>query len=450
MKIQSSRLLAVAVTAMLATAGNAYATNGYFLIGHGAGSVGMGGVGVTSPQDSLCVAANPACIGEFDRPQFDVGAALFDPRRRSGLSLGRDIDSNTWSGVNTYLLPGMGFVFPFNDELTIGFGMMGNGGAGVSYKPNFFASPGEYLGVDFVQLIIPIAASYKINKNHTLALSVIPARQRFLAQGLDEFKPFSTDQNHFTNMGHDYANGLGAQVGWVGHFLDNQVTLGATFASKIYFHKFNLYRGLFAGNGSFDAPSHFAIGIGLKPVENLTVALDVQKILYSDIPSIGNRGPIPTGTGNLPNACDPAAPVSTTNCSGTSLGGPSGSGFGWVDQTVYKLGIAYKNAFPSWFGEDKLTLRAGYNYGKTPIQEDQLLFNLLAPATSEKHYTIGATYNLADQSIFGFGSEGALTVAYQQSPTKVMSGPVIGVSGSGTASFEMYQKAIDIAYTLKF
>ena len=456
MKIKSSRLLAIGLAGVFSTAGSAFATNGYFMIGFGTGSVGMGGIGVTSPQDSMCVGGNPACLGEFETPRFDMSVGFIDPRRASGTTvMGAGAQPGgiyNWSGVNTYILPGMGFVFPFNDKLAFGFAALGNGGAGTTYKPNFFTgNNNEYLGVDLVQLIVPITVTYKFDKTNTFGMSIVPARQRFIAQGLSPFAPFSTDKDHLTDKGHDYANGIGARVGWAGHFLDNKLTLGATYASKIYMQKFNLYKGLFAGAGGFDVPANYAVGIGFKPVENLTVALDIQKILYSGIPSVGNRGPTPVGNGNLPTTCDPTVAVGVGNCSGTSLGAPEGSGFGWVDQTVYKLGVAYTNFWPSLFGANKLTVRAGYNYGKTPIQQDQLLFNLLAPATSEKHYTVGFTYSLGEQSIFGFGSEGALSMAYIESPLKKLEGPAIGTSGdTGIASFQMKQKILDIAYTLKF
>lgn len=454
MSIRPRRLLsATAAVGLLAMSASALATNGYFMIGFGAGQVGMGGVGVTSPQDSMCVGGNPACLGEFQSPQFDVGAGLIHPERYSGTDSMSDpalypSGINGWSGVNTYLLPGMGFVFPFNDQLTFGFAALGNGGAGTTYKPNMFSSQDDYLGVDMVQLIVPITVVYKLDKTQTLGVSIVPARQRFLAQGLTSsrmFNGFSSDQDHLSNNGHDYANGLGARVGWAGHFYDGKVTLGATYASKVYMGKLNLYRGLFAQHGGFDIPVNYAIGLGIKPIENLTVALDIQKILFSGVASVGNRGPIPSVTdAHLPTTCPP--------CGGTSLGEDNGAGFGWKDQTVYKLGVAYKNVWPSLFGEDKLTLRAGYNYGRTPIQQDQLLFSLLAPATSEHHYTLGATYSMGDQSIFGFGSEGLLTAAWTHSPMKNFEGPVMGLTRNtlGTAQFGMRMDILELAYTLKF
>lgn len=446
MRIKSSGLLALAVAGAFSAAGSAHATNGANMIGYGAGSIGMGGVGITSPQDSMCAGANPACLGEFVGPQFDIGAGLFDPRRRSATTLLQT--GNSWSGVNTYIMPSMGFVFPFNDVLTIGFAALPAGGGGSTFDPNFFnpTATSGYLGVELLQLIIPITATFKLDQTHTVGFSAVPARQRFLAQGLGSvFDPFTTDTDHYTNKGHDYSNGLGFKLGWTGKYLGDKVTLGAAWSSTVHMSKFKKYKGLFPDGGSLDMPENLGIGIGIKPTEQLTVALDVVKTYYSDVPGFGNQGPddvsINIGT------CDRTTGI----CTGKpAMGAPGGPGFTWNDQTVYKLGVAYKNVFPSWFGEDKLTLRAGYNYGKAPINDKYLLFSLLAPATTEKHITVGATYSMGEQSIFGFGSEGLLTVAYMHAVKKTISGPTTGPSGSGLAEMEMYQNSLDIAYTLKF
>lgn len=430
MKIQSSRLLAMVVASALSMAGSAYATNGYFSIGYGAGSEGMGGVGVTTPQDTLCVGGNPACLAAFDRPQFDVGVALFDARRRSGIADATLGTGNAWSDSNTFLIPGMGFVWPFNDQLTIGVAVLGNGGMDTSYKPNFFAnvapSNTEYLGVNMVQLFVPITATWKFNEKQAVGMSLVPARQRFWAQGLQKFDSptWSSEPGSVTNNGHDMANGFGVRFGWLGHFLEDKVSLGATWASKVYMQEFEHYQGLFAQRGLFDVPENFAVGIAVKPVEDWTVALDVEKILYSNVPSVGNRGPVPGG----------GLPVGETK-----MGLEKGIGFGWNDMTVYKLGVVHKFS-------DNLTLRAGYNYGKNPISGDQLTMSVLAPGVSEKHYTLGMTYNLGEQSILGFGSEGAFTLSYMHSPTKRMA----GLSMDGTVDYEMKQNMLDFAYTLKF
>lgn len=118
-------------------------------------------------------------------------------------------------------------------------------------------------------------------------------------------------------------------------------------------------------------------------------------------------------------------------------------GFGWKDQTVYKLGMDYK-----W--SPTLTVRGGLNYGKTPIQKDQVLFNMLAPATVEKHITFGFTQMLDKDSDFTF--------TYMHAFRNTIEGPTVfppaGYTANGmqgnNAAITMAQTSLSFAYGLKF
>lgn len=153
--------------------------------------------------------------------------------------------------------------------------------------------------------------------------------------------------------------------------------------------KFDKYRGLFAEQGDFDIPENYGIGITFKPKKNLVVAADIYRINYADIASIGNRGPS-TSIGDYTDPSVQTAGIPSITDPTQELGNDQGMGFGWKNQTVYKLGVQY--------GVNKrLQVRAGFNYGKSPIPNDQLTFNVLAPATVEKHYTVGFTYKASDE-----------------------------------------------------
>jgi long-chain fatty acid transport protein len=155
----------------------------------------------------------------------------------------------------------------------------------------------------------------------------------------------------------------------------------------------------------------------------------VHRILWNDVASIGNKGPTTTGTLGLNPLC-PGGNAGNPEC---QLGGDLGMGFGWTNQTAYKLGFDYK------YSKD-LSFRAGYNYGKSPIPEDQVLFNMLAPATVEKHVTFGATYTLANKDEVSF--------AFMHAFKNVIKGPTMFPGAS--ASLAMSQTSLSIAYGLKF
>jgi len=171
------------------------------------------------------------------------------------------------------------------------------------------------------------------------------------------------------------------RLGWLGKFMDNKLLLGASGSPRVYMSKFDKYTNLFAEQGDFDTPPMFGVGMSYKLNDKTTVALDISRTFYSNIAAIGNPGP------NLPG--DPRGPFPVSQAE-NALGADNGLGFGWEDQTVYKLGVAYQYD-PKW------TFRGGWNYGESPIPEEtEVLFNIVAPATTQHHLTLGASYQLSD------------------------------------------------------
>jgi long-chain fatty acid transport protein len=401
----------LAATTLLASS-LVQATNGMFLPGYGVQSMSMGGVGISSGQDAISAAANPANIS-FVGMRGDIDVTLFNPRVKSYVRCGGpfyfgcyndpvDPDTGTptsamgWvdSDSELYVMPNMAVAMPITDKLSVGLGFIAASGMGSSFVPNFFSFNGSNtppddhnLGIQLMQMIIPITVAYKPVDSQSIGFSLVPAIQRFNASGLQAFEVFniSSDPDRLTNQGNDYSFGAGAKIGWIGKFLNNGLALGATYASEVKMSTFDSYKGLFANKGDLDIPANYGIGITVRPNDDWMFAFDVTQILYSDVPAIGNPGPGKIGT--VPNIVGLAA--SCPNISPYCLGGSQGMGFGWRDQTVYKLGVAFK-ATP------KLTLKAGLNYAKTPIPDELLTFNLLAPATTERHYSLGFTYTVND------------------------------------------------------
>jgi len=397
MPLSFFRQLALAV-AMMATS-SAYATNGYFLPGFGFRSQGMGGVGIAYGRDSLSTAANPANAVNTGM-RGDLGFAVFNPERHAaaGTDAGQSspffFHGDIESDAKYFIMPEMGFSMPLDEKLHVALAFVGNGGMNTTYSENLFSyfgiSPArdEKLGVDMMQLLVPVTVAYKVNEDHAVGASLVLAATRFRAYGLDAFKLFdqvfgytiTADPDHLTNQGFDYSYGAGLRLGWQGEFLDDKLTIGLTYASRTYMTKFDKYRGLFAEQGDFDIPENYGIGVSVKPIRNLVIAADIVRINYSDIASIGNIGPgLPYGIAGIYSVANSAQ----------ETGNDQGMGFGWKDQTVYKLGVQYGV-------NNRLQLRAGFNYGKSPIPNDQLTFNILAPATVERHYSLGFTYRAND------------------------------------------------------
>ena len=394
--------------------GIAMATNGYFLPGFGVKSEGAGGIGVAVAQDALSVVTNPANATETGM-RGDLGITLFNPERWSatgnatgvppdptGNTGGFGFNGASESANPLYVLPDMGFTMPLNSRLSLGFAVVGNGGMNTTYTTNFFglgknpakplgASVPATVGVDLMQLLAPVTLAYKVNSEQSLGASLNLAAQRFKANGLGQFATFGISSNPtlLTNNGYDFSFGVGGKLGWLGKFLDDRVSVGATWSSRVDMSHFKEYAGLFADGGDFDIPENFAFGVALKPINRLTAAFDVERILYKQVASVGDPGPGTTGGSGYSQdfILDQIANGTGTSSNPYALGEPQGMGFGWTDMTVYKVGLIYDMS-------DKLTVRAGYNYGHMPIRHDQAVFSALAPAVVQRHYSLGFTYSL--------------------------------------------------------
>lgn len=411
MRLFSRTTLAISLATVLAVPGSAFATNGYFLIGYGAKSRGMGGVGVAYAQDAIAAGANPAAMADVDAKtmRIDFGVEYFRPKR-AFIHDSQDLESgfpgstnpiNHTSGSNDFLIPSGGAVYKFNRKLTMGIAAVGAGantrydqqvpgnptcldgntsGGTASTLFNFNCLGSQTAGVNLIQMQMLPSIAYKLNKQHYIGASLALGVQTFRAAGLQAFGPAGlgyTTGNNFTNQGNDWSYGAGVRFGWLGKFFDEKLSLGANYSSRVYMTKFDKYRDLFAEHGDFDIPENWTVGLAYKFTDDLVVAFDFQHINYSDVASIGNPGPTPADPINFfPPGC------TTTSC---LLGQDDGMGFGWNDANVYKLGVNYDY-------NDEWSFRAGWNYAKSPIQEDQVMFNFLAPAVTEHHLTLGASY----------------------------------------------------------
>ncbi len=359
----------------LATA--AHATDGYFQNGLGAKAKGQAGAAIADPQDSLSIGANPAAATALGH-RFDIGADVFVPDRSAAISgNGAGLDGRySGNGLNPFLMPEFGYVRPLPGGVSLGVAVYGNGGMNTVYKRNPFAAFGAtgHAGVDLKQVFVAPTLAVEVAPGQSLGVSPLGMLQSFKAAGLQPFAVASADPARFTNRGTDWSTGAGVRVGYLGRF--GPVSLGAFYQSEVLAGAFHRYEGLFAERGGFDVPASWGAGLAVRASEALTVAVDVKRIAYSSIRSIGT----------------PLAPL----LAGRPFGAADGPGFGWRDISVVKVGLRYAVS-PS------LTLRAGYGYAQNPVRPSQTLLNVLAPGVVTHHVTAGATWTTASGTeITGF------------------------------------------------
>ena len=246
---------------------------------------------------------------------------------------------------------------------------------------------------------------------------------------------FTSSAGSFTHGHWDHSVGAGLRFGYLGKFADDKFRFGVNYSSRVYMSEFEDYENLFAEQGDFDIPENYSIGFAYDFTPAVTVAFDIQRINWRDVKSIGNTGPDASDPNNLLPLCPQGTPQEPC-----LLGGDKGLGFGWTDQTVYKLGA-------NWAINDTWSARAGWNYAESPILEKEVLFNMLAPATPEHHLTLGGGYYFTENVVL----DANLMIAFLNTikgPTAFGPGGAV-VTGSN-ASIAMGQYSLGATLGMKF
>ena len=379
MKIRSKLLVsAFLIMAGIISSQTASATDGYFSLAYGTQNKGMAGAGIAWYKNSL-INGNPASLVKLGG-QYQFGVNMFSPNREYTVTGNPSMMDGTFglapgtveSDSKMFFMPTFGANWMLNEKSSFSVAMYGNGGMNTDYAPKngvgTFGAPDKRTGVDLGQMFLNLSYAYQVSEKHSFGVTVIAAYQYFEAKGLEQFGNFgmSSDPTKLTDNGHDSALGMGFKLGYLGQ-LTEKLSVGASYQTMVYMSEFDDYAGLFAEQGDFDIPSTWTVGLAYEANEDWLFAADFKRINYTDIPAVSN------------------------NMNFTSLlGNDSGSGFGWEDINVYKVGAEYA-------GIDTWTLRAGYSHCDQPIQESEVMFNILAPGVMQDHITLGCSKVLSDK-----------------------------------------------------
>ncbi len=97
---------------------------------------------------------------------------------------------------------------------------------------------------------------------------------------------------------------------------------------------------------------------------------------------------------NMGPSFDPMNPATyfVPNDQFVALGDENAAGFGWEDMMIFKLGAEFRQV-------DTWAFRLGYSYGKQPIPESEVMFNILAPAVNESHVSLGFTKDIGKHAL---------------------------------------------------
>jgi len=384
------------IVAAMFIAVNANATNGMRMIGFGPVQDSMGGVSVGLPLDAASILTNPAGMSVLPG-RIDFGASYFKPSvdyKATGGANGAEIDSDRGGSP----VPAFGLIVPLGDKFKFGVGAYGVAGMGVDYSANLY---GSVTYTSYSQMRFAPALSYKINDIVSVgaALNVMYATMEFNAASA------------FSQLPHMGASslGYGATIGVLVKPTD-MIQIGLAYETKSFFQDFSFNTSAGEDKIEFDQPEIATIGIGIKPVKDLLIGFDIEWINWSE-----------TNGQNLPKY--------TTNSSSAMPWN-----LNWSDQFVYKLGVQY-TVNPT------VVLRAGYNYGKMPLDSNRAFENIAFPAVSEHHFTAGMGIN--------FNKQFTLNIGGMYSPSAKIDGSNM-TQGISSYDTEMSQYSLDMGVTYTF
>lgn len=396
MSIFRKQLATLTAAAALTVPMAAMATNGILPLGNGMVAHGFGGAGIANASETMSGVDNPALVSNTTN-QWAVAASAFMPYRSadSGNTNYNESDSNF------FIVPQGGYTSATNDKMSWGVLAYAMGGMNTDYPDaSKFGHPSAVpLGMNLSGLIVAPTFSYKMSSDSSLGVSLLLGYEKMETKG--------PGSGGFPGNESDTATGTGFKFGYHGKF--GATNVGAFYQTAIEMGETKFCQSIFAGLKSaghdctLDLPDQYGVGITHRFNPNWMLVGDVMQVNWSNIDVFHH-------------------------------------GFGWEDQTIYKVGAEYK------LGEGR-ALRFGYNYGKSPIPSDKVGLNLLAPAVTEKHYTVGYGMKM--------GSDAELNMYYAYVPETEQTGTAYSgsppaVVGGATARLKMNQHALGVGYNKHF
>lgn len=388
------------------------ATDGHVL--HGVGSINqaMGGAGIATAIDATGSSYNNvSSLAFLKRSSIEFGAELFMPDRSLSSSFAGFGSGTVDSKTREAVIPSFALAYKTGGPWTFGFSATGIGGFGVDYPstlpggspislPQPYGFGAVYSNYQLLQLTPSVA--YQVSPDLSVGLGF---NLDWASLAVDPWPTTTPNASGYPSGSHAAsAWGQGFTLGAT-YKVSPKLSLGLSFKSPQWFNDFSWnsqYPNRAPANFSFrlDYPLIAGAGLSYKPVEDLTLALDLKWINYKDTQGF-----------------------QASNFAATPRG-PYVRGFGWQDIWTVALGGEYHL-------NSRFTVRGGYNYSDNPIPKDQQFFNVFAPAIVQHHITLGAGFNVTPDL--------ELNAAYYHAFENTASGPFIS---SGAPGYPPVNRAI--------
>jgi len=412
--------MAFLVVCMLALAPAAMATNGTNLIAIGPISRAMGGTGIAAPQDAIsAVFSNPAamCFGPYcPSTEVNFAGTLFMPKIDAKITNSAGV-TKADSEDNVYAIPAIGLSVPLSDSpqnWRFGLAAYGVSGLGVDYKgtsvdratvpgTGFPLVSGEYTELQIMKFAPSVAFQVLPNLSLGLALHI-------------DYETLDLRDGGSTS----YAFGL--QPGIIWKPIDD-LSLGLTYISpqKATFDRVTDFDQDGIGDDlDLEAPQQLGFGAAYH-------FTGIELLLEADTKWI-----------NWSNA-------------------KGYDDFDWEDQWVFAIGA-------QWQPIHGLFLRAGYNYGKSPVKEHnnwtggnptnvqgktiptyyyETFRTIGFPAVVEHHVTLGVGYQITPTVELNVGYMYAFENNITERGTDLTGQPV-------EIESNLKEHAVDFGFTWRF
>jgi len=320
---------------------------------------------------------NPAGLAQITTSRMDLMSAIaYGGNTRHEDTFGNDLAISN----DTAVLGNFGYARHLADwPVTVGIALFAQGGAGIVYEDmnTAFGTSDDIENIFRVARITP-GIAWQVNDNLSLGASIVGTysdlEQRIFPD-TSFFDPSDPMNSFFGLQLEDMSTfNTGVKFGAM-YRVDKRLTLGAAYTSQV---DLELDGGTLTADMSaiglgkvtyrdaeafgINQPQELGIGAALKMTDTLLLAAEINWIDWSSA--------VKSGTLRASKPDNPAAPPMLELIAEHD----------WRDQYVIALGMVY-----DW--DNQTVVRAGYNYGRNPVPDENLV-PFLAPIT-EHHLTFG-------------------------------------------------------------
>lgn len=377
--------------------GTTYGASGTRMLGFSARDSAMAGATTASPKDTSCLVRNPAGL-IMSGNRIDAEYLNILPHdvtmETQGVPVNRpvslaNVGEKQYSTIG--YIPGadagISYRIPGTEEhpVSVGCGVFTMSGVALSYPSSrlneTLIANGVYdTTVQMMSLRIAPGIAAAFNDKFSFG-----AAANIAVQGLKTDLAKHNLQETAGSDKWDFAPGAGFTLG-VFYKFSEMLGLGASYESHTWMGHHHKYKDTLP---YVDEPPVINVGLSFRPVDNFEFTYDTRYIQWADTKLARLR--------------------------------PIDGGFGWSDQWVFAAGGEYAV-------NSKLKLRAGYNYGKSPIQPHVVFANALLAVIMEHHLTAGFSYLITKDLSVDFAWERHFKKAMSDDG----SGDIYSMNGIGT------------------